>query len=82
MIPQRTRRRWENRTALEVNGHRVRSSRLCDNGLGNLRTSTEKGAAEDELVGWYHRLNGHEFQQTLGNSRGQRSLACCGPWGR
>ena len=65
MIPQRTRRRWENRTALEVNGHRVRSSRLCDNGLGNLRTSTEKGAAEDELVGWYHRLNGHEFQQTL-----------------
>ena len=82
MIPQRTRRRWENRTALEVNGHRVRSSRLCDNGLGNLKTSTEKGAAEDELVGWYHRLNGHEFQQTLGNSRGQRSLACCGPWGR
>ena len=29
---------------------------------------------EDEMVGWYHRLNGHDFEQTLGNSGGQRSL--------
>ena len=42
----------------------------------------EKGAAEDEMVGWYHRLNVHEFEQTLGNSEGQGSLACCSPWGR
>ena len=33
--------------------------------------------AEDEMVGWHHQLNGHEFEQTLGNSEGQRSLACC-----
>ena len=37
---------------------------------------------EDELVGWHHRLNGHEFEQTLGVGDGQRGLACCSPWGR
>ena len=36
----------------------------------------------DEMVGWHHRLNGHEFMQTLGDGEGQRSLACCNPWGR
>ena len=41
----------------------------------------EKGAAEDEMVGWHHRLSGHEFEQTLGDSEGQGSLACCSPWG-
>ena len=33
------------------------------------------------MVGWYHRLNGQEFEQTLGDSEGQRSLECCSPWG-
>ena len=37
---------------------------------------------EDELIGWHHRLNGHEFEQTLGVGDGQRGLACCSPWGR
>ena len=37
----------------------------------------EKGAAEDEMVRWYHRLNGHEFEQTLGDSERQESLVCC-----
>ena len=41
----------------------------------------EKGETEDEIVGWYHRLNGHEFEQTLGDNRGQRNLACYSPWG-
>ena len=36
---------------------------------------------EDEMVGWHHRLSGHEFEQTLGNSEGQGSLPCCSPWG-
>ena len=40
----------------------------------------EKGTTEDEMVGWHHQLNGHEFDQTLGNSEGQGSLACCSPW--
>ena len=34
----------------------------------------------EEMVGWHHRLNGHEFEQTLGDGGGQRSLACCSPW--
>ena len=36
---------------------------------------------EDEMVGWHHRLNGQEFEQTPGDGEGQRGLACCGPWG-
>ena len=41
----------------------------------------EKGATKDETFGWYHWLNGHEFEQTLGDSEGQRSMAWCRPWG-
>ena len=41
----------------------------------------EKGATEDEMVGWYHQLNGHESKQTMGDSGGQGSLACYNPWG-
>ena len=37
---------------------------------------------EDKMVGWHHKLNGHEFEQTLGDSEGQGSLACCCSWGR
>ena len=39
----------------------------------------EKRVTEDEMVGWYHRLNGHESEQTLGDSEGQGSLECCSP---
>ena len=42
----------------------------------------EKGATEDEMVGWHPWLNGHEFEQTLGDSEAQGSLACWSPWGR
>ena len=42
----------------------------------------EKGMTEDEMVGWHHHLNGHEFDQAPGVGDGQRSLACCSPWGR
>ena len=37
---------------------------------------------EDERVGWHHRLDGHEFEQALGDSEGQERLVCCSPWGR
>ena len=33
------------------------------------------------MVGWHHRLSGHEFEQTPGDGEGQESLACCSPWG-
>ena len=36
---------------------------------------------EDEMVGWHHRLSGHDLGQTLGDGEGQGSLACCSPWG-
>ena len=41
----------------------------------------EKGTREDEMVGWHHRLDGHEFEQAPGVGDGQGGLACCSPWG-
>ena len=41
----------------------------------------EKGTTEDEMVGWCHRVDGHEFEQDLGVGDGQGSLVCCSPWG-
>ena len=41
----------------------------------------EKGATDDEMVGWHHQLSGPKFEQTLGDSARQGSLACCSPWG-
>ena len=41
----------------------------------------EKGTTEDEILGWHHQLNGHEFEQTPGVCVGQGSLLCCNPWG-
>ena len=40
----------------------------------------EKGAREDEMIGWHHWLNGHECEQTLGDGEGLGSLECCSPW--
>ena len=40
----------------------------------------EKGKTEDDMVGWHHKLNGHELEQALGDGKGQGSLACCSPW--
>ena len=42
----------------------------------------EKGMTEDEMVGWHHWLNGHEFEQPLGDGEEQGSLACFSPWGQ
>ena len=43
--------------------------------------SKEKGMTEDEMVGWHHRLNGHEFEQAPGDGESQGSLECGSPWG-
>ena len=40
-----------------------------------------EGMTENEMVGWNHQLNGCEFEQTLGDGEGHRSLMCCSPWG-
>ena len=42
----------------------------------------KKGMTEDEVVGWHHRLDGHEFEQAPGVGDGHGGLACCSPWGR
>ena len=42
----------------------------------------EKGTTEEEMVGWHHQLNGHEFEQAPGVGDGQGSLVSCSPWGR
>ena len=41
----------------------------------------EKGTKEDEVVGWHHRLDGHEFEHVPGDGEGQRRLVCCSPCG-
>ena len=48
---------------------------------GDTHTQKKKGVTEDEMVGWHHRLNGHEFGQTQDDSEGQGNLACCSSWG-
>ena len=50
-----------------------------DPDAGKDRGHEEKGATEDEMVGWHHQLNGCEFEQTLGENEGQGSLAGCSP---
>ena len=61
-----------------------RKSRLIgkDPDAGKDWRREEKGTTEDEMVGWYPWFNGHEFEHTLGDGKGQGSLACCSPWGR
>ena len=41
------------------------------------RGQEEKEVTEDEVIGWHHRLNGHEFEQIVGDGEGQGSLVCC-----
>ena len=53
-----------------------------DPDAGQDQRQEEKGMTENEMVGWYHLLNGHEFEQAPGDGEGQGSLACCSPWGR
>ena len=48
---------------------------------GKVWRQEEKGTSEDEMVGWHHRPDGHEFEQALGVGDGQGSLACCSSWG-
>ena len=52
-----------------------------DPGAGKDRGQEEKRVPEDEMGGQHHRYNGHEFQQTLGDSEGQGSSVCYSPWG-
>ena len=48
--------------------------------LRKIESKRRRGTTEDEMVGWHHRLDGHEFEQALGVGDGQGGLACCSPW--
>ena len=61
--------------------HLMRRTNSLEKTLMLGKMQEEKGMTEDEMVGWNHRLNGHEFEQALGVGDGQGSLACCSPWG-
>ena len=80
--------RWVSSSTGDVNRRSsVSSNQLnssCVHWYHQLNDWRQKGkrAAEDEMVEWHHWLNGHEFEQTLGDSEGQGSLAFCRPWGR
>ena len=52
-----------------------------DSDAGKDRRQEEKGTREDEMVGWHHWLNGHEFEQAPAVGDPQGRLACCSPWG-
>ena len=64
---------------LQYFGHLMQ--RTKDPDAGKDFRQEEKGMTEHEMVGWCHRLDGHEFEQALGVGEGQRNLACCSPWG-
>ena len=65
---------------LQFFGHLMQRANSLKNTLV-LGKKEQKGTTEDEMVGWHHQLNGHEFEQTLGDGEGQGSLVCCSPWG-
>ena len=62
------------KTKLHYFGHLMQRTHT----LGKIEGQRRREVAEDEMVGWYHRLNGHEFEQTLGDSEGQGSASAHG----
>ena len=70
---------------LQYFGHLMQRTNSLENNLMLGKKDwrqAEKGMTEDKMVGWYHRFNGHEFEQALGVGDGQGSLARCSPWSR
>ena len=67
---------------LQYFGHLMQKNRLTekDPDAGKDWRQEEKGMTEDEMVGWHHWLDGHDFEQALGIGGGQGSLACYRPW--
>ena len=68
---------------LQYFGHLMRRTNSLEKTLmlGKIEGGRRRGRQEDEVVGWHHRLDGHEFGQTPGVSDGQGGLACCSLWG-
>ena len=69
---------------LQYFGHLMRRADLLEKTLilGKIEGKRRRGTAEDEMVGWHHWLNRHEFEEIQGESRGQEKLVCYSSWGR
>ena len=65
---------------LQYFGHLMRRTDSLEKTL-MLGKTEDRRRRLGEMVGWHHRLNGHEFEQTPGDSEGQGNLVCCSPWG-
>ena len=66
---------------LQYFGHLMQTAVSLEKSLMLGKTEKQKRASEDEMAGWHHRCNGHEFGQTLGDGEGQSSLVCFSIWG-
>ena len=66
---------------LQYFGHQIQRSDSLEKTLMLGKDWRQKGTREDEMVGWQHQLDGHEFEQAPGVGDGQGILACCSPWG-
>ena len=66
---------------LQYFGHLIRRTDSLEKTLMLGRRQEDKGTTEDEMVGWHHQLDGHEFEQAPGTGDGQGSLVCCSPRG-
>ena len=69
---------------LQYFGHLMRRANSLEKTLmlGKIEGRRRRGQQKMRwIVGWHHRLDGHEFEQALGNGEGQGGLACCSPWG-
>ena len=66
---------------LQYFGHLMQRADSLEKTLMLGKRKQEKWMTKDEMVGWHHWFNGHEFEQAPGDSEGPGSLACCSPWG-
>ena len=80
--PEYSLERWMLKLKFQYFGQLMRRSDSLEKilMLGNIEGG-EKWVAEEEMVRWHHRLDGHELEQTPGDGKGQGSLACCRPRG-
>ena len=65
---------------LQYFGHLIQRTDSFEKSCWERLKAKGERVAEDETVGWNHRLNGKEFEQAMGDGGGQRSLACCNSW--
>ena len=66
---------------LQYFGHLMQRADALEKTLMLGKIESRRTGRQDEMIGWHHWLNGHEFEQTQEDGEGQGSLACCSPWG-